>query len=131
MAASPVLVDSSYYIRLARAGRDPLRELAVIAAQRDLVICGVVRCEVARGLRSKSVLESFHRAWSVMRYVPTDNRLWADVEETLWGLDRRGTVLPLTDVVIACCARRVEGLVLTYDRHFDAIPGIRAVSEIL
>jgi hypothetical protein len=131
MAASPVLVDSSYYIRLVREGRDPLRELAVIAAQRDLVVCGVVRCEVARGLRSKPVLESFRRAWDVMRYVPTDNRLWTEVEHTLWELDRSGVVLPLTDVVIACCARRLDGLVLTFDRHFEAIPGIRAVSEII
>jgi predicted nucleic acid-binding protein len=131
MAASPVLVDSSYYIRLAREGRDPLRELAVVAAQRDLVVCGVVRCEVSRGLRSKSRLEAFQRAWEVMRFVPTDNRLWTEAEHTLWELDRSGVVLPLTDVVIACCARRVDGLVLTFDRHFEAIPGIRAVSEIL
>jgi predicted nucleic acid-binding protein len=131
MAASPVLVDSSYYIRLAREGRDPLRALAVVAAQRDLVVCGVVRCEVSRGLRSKSRLEAFQRAWNVMRYVPTDNRLWAEAEQTLWELDRSGVVLPLTDVVIACCARRVDGFVLTFDQHFEAIPGIRAVSEII
>jgi predicted nucleic acid-binding protein len=131
MAARPVLVDSSYYIRLAREGRDPLRELAVVAAQRDLVVCGVVRCEVSRGLRSKSRLKAFQRAWDVMRFVPTDHRLWIEAEHTLWELDRSGVVLPLTDVVIACCARRVDGLVLTFDQHFEAIPGIRAVSEIL
>jgi predicted nucleic acid-binding protein len=102
-----------------------------VAAQRDLVVCGVVRCEVSRGLRSKSRLEAFRRAWEVMRYVPTDNRLWIEAEHTLRELDRSGVVLPLTDVVIACCARRVDGLVLTFDRHFEAIPGIRAVSEII
>ena len=55
MAASPVLVDSSYYIRLLRAGQDPLRSLALAAETRDLVVCGIVRCEVGRALRRPEV----------------------------------------------------------------------------
>ena len=51
MAANPVLVDSSYYITLLRTGRDPLLALALTAETRDLAICGVVRCEVGRGLK--------------------------------------------------------------------------------
>jgi predicted nucleic acid-binding protein len=131
MVANPVLVDSSYYIALAREGRDPLRELAVVGAQRDIATCGVVRCEVGRGIKAEATLERFRRAWEVMMYVPTDNRLWGEVEQTLWQLDRRGICLPLTDVVIACCARRIQALVLTFDHHFQQIPGIRAVSELL
>jgi len=131
MVANPVLVDSSYYIGLAREGRDPLRELAVVGAQRDIATCGVVRCEVGRGIKTEAMLGRFRRAWDVMMYVPTDNRLWNDVEHTLWQLDRQGVCLPLTDVVIACCARRVQALVLTFDQHFQHIPGIRAVSELV
>lgn len=131
MAASPVLADSSWYIRLLREGRDPLRELVVIGALRDVATCGVVRCEVARGFKEKADLAAFRRASGLMLYVPTDNRLWEDAETTLWQLDRRGIVLPLADVVIACCARRIEAVVLTFDAQFRAIPGIRAVSEIV
>src|SRR6266581_4000920 len=104
MAASPVLADSSYYIRLMRARQDPLRALALAAATRDLVVCGVIRCEVGRALRQPDLLKRFQSFWNVMINVPTDNRLWDDVERTLWTLDRRGNILPLTDVVIACCA---------------------------
>ncbi len=131
MVGNPVLVDSSFYIGLAREGRDPLRALAVLAAQRDVATCGVVRCEVARGIKSETVLQRFRRVWDVMMYVPTDNRLWFDVECTLWELDRQGICLPLTDVVIACCARRIQAVVLTFDAHFQVIPGIRAVREII
>ncbi len=130
MPANPVLVDSSYYIQLSRAGVDPLKTLAVTAAQRDLAICGVVRCEVARGIRLEKVLARFQAFWNVMLNVPTDNRLWDQVEKTLWQLDREGTALPLTDVIIACCARRIDALVLTLDGHFSRIPGIRAVNHL-
>ena len=130
MAASAVLADSSFYIGLMRRRQDPLRALALAAATRDLVTCGIIRCEVGRALRPKKVRHQFRAFWDVMINVPTDSRLWAEVEQTLWDLDRRGMVLPLTDVVIACCARRVGALVLTYDQHFSHIPGVRVTDHL-
>lgn len=130
MAASPVLVDSSFYIGCLREGRDPLRVLAVTAAARDLAVCGIVRCEVGRGLRVPSLRTKFQAFWDVMLNVPTDNRLWAQAEQTLWDLDRKGVTLPLTDVVIACCARRVGAIVLSHDKHFHEIPGLPVIDEL-
>jgi predicted nucleic acid-binding protein len=130
MAASPVLADSSYYIRLLRQGQDPLRALALAAATRDLAVCGIVRCEVGRALRPVATWKRFQSVWDVMINVPTDNRLWEEVERTLWNLDRKGLVLPLTDVVIGCCAIRIQAVVLTFDHHFSQIPGVRAVARL-
>ena len=130
MAASPVLADSSYYIRLLRQQQDPLRHLALTAETRDLAICGVVRCEVGRALRLEHIRKQFRVFWDVMINVPCDDRLWLDVEETLWHLDRRGIIVPLADAVIACCARRIGAVVLTFDEHFQMIPGIRAIESL-
>jgi len=130
MAASPVLADSSYYIRMMRQGRDPLKALALAAATRDLVICGIVRCEVGRALRPLKARQYFRAFWDVMINVPTDRRLWEEAEQILWELDRKGIVLPLTDVVTACSAKRVGAVVLTYDRHFYEIPGVRATDRL-
>jgi predicted nucleic acid-binding protein len=130
MSASPVLADSSYYIRLLRQQQDPLRHLALAAEARDLAICGVVRCEVGRALRPERIRKQFHDFWDVMINVPCDNRLWNDVEDTLWHLDRRGIIVPLTDAVIACCARRIGAVVLTFDQHFQQIPGVRAFESL-
>ncbi len=130
MAASPVLADSSYYIRLMREGRDPLRSLALTSAMRDVAICGVVRVEVGRALRPIERLKKFQAAWNVMLNVPTDNRIWDDVEDLAWQLDRSGMILPLPDLVIAACAKRIGAVVLTYDKHFQHIPGVRAVSQL-
>jgi predicted nucleic acid-binding protein len=130
MAASPVLADSSYYIRLMREGRDPLRALALAAATRDVAICGVIRVEVGRAIRPVERWRKFQAAWNVMLNVPTDNQLWEEVEATAWELDRSGTILPLPDLVIACCAKRIGAVVLTFDHHFSEIPGVRAVSQL-
>ncbi len=130
MAASPVLADSSYYIRTLRNGQDPLKALALAAATRDVAICGVVRCEVGRGIKNPLVLKRFQATWNVMINVPTDSRLWEAAEATAWKLDREGITLPLTDLVIACCAMRIGAVVLTFDAHFQNIPGVRAVSRL-
>jgi len=130
MAVSPVLADSSYYIRLMREGRDPLRALALTAAMRDVAICGIVRIEVGRALRPVELLRKFQMAWNVMLNVPTDNPLWEEVETLAWQLDRSGIMLPLPDLIIACCAKRIDAIVLTFDEHFQKIPGIRAVNQL-
>lgn len=131
MQASPVLVDSCWYIRHLCARRDPMRELTAIAHTRDVATCGIVRCEVARGISDPLRLKKFDARWDVMLYVPTDNALWASVQAMLWRLDRKGIVLPLPDVVIACCALRIGAVVLTHDGHFGRIPGIRCTDRIL
>ena len=130
MGAS-VLVDSSFYIRRLREGVDPLAELRVIGASRELAVCGVVRCEVARGIKAPRILRQFQATWDVMQYVPTDNRLWGEVETLAWQLDRARKNLPLADLVIACCARRIQAVVLTFDAHFQEIPGVTAVARIV
>ncbi|MEI7731421.1 MAG: PIN domain-containing protein [Verrucomicrobiota bacterium] len=130
MPANPVLIDSSYYIHLARQGQDPLKSLAVAAAERDLAICGVVRCEVGRGIRHPAIREKFTAFWNVMVNVPTDNRLWEQVEEMAWQLGRQGITLPLTDIIIGCSALRIDAVVLTFDAHFYDIPGLHVTSSL-
>jgi predicted nucleic acid-binding protein len=132
MAASPVLVDSSWYITVGKKGGNPLGTLEALSEVRDVATCGIVRCEVARGAANPKILRLFQAAWDVMLYVPTDNKLWQEVESTIWQLDRTiGGALPLADIVIACCARRIGAVVLTFDRHFQKIPGIVAVERIV
>lgn len=131
MAVSPVLVDSSFYIRAAREGRDPLQMLAPLTATRDVAVCGMVRCEVGRGIKDPKILKRYQAFWNVMVNVPTDNRTWDAVEKMLWRLDRQGIVLPITDVVIGCCAIQLGAVVLTHDEHFHHIPGVRAVEQII
>lgn len=65
-----------------------------------------------------------------MVYVPTDNQLWEEVESLAWQLGRSGVILPLSDLIVACCANRIDAVVLTFDKHFQKIPGIRAGSHL-
>lgn len=125
---SPVLPDSSVYIQLLRAGRDPKKELVEAFGLRQLVVCSVVRCEVLRGIvrpESKTRLGLF---FDLLLPVAINRRVWRATEDLAWQLDRAGKVLPLPDLLIAVCALRAGAAVLTNDKHFALIPQLQLAS---
>ncbi|MCB1226333.1 MAG: PIN domain-containing protein [Verrucomicrobiales bacterium] len=130
MVSRPVMVDSCWYIQQAREGQDPLQQLGILAASRDIATCGVVQAEVGRGLRVPRHLKAYRRAWSVMCWVESNHARWEETLDLAWSLDRRGVTLPLQDIHIAVCARHIGAVVLTYDQHFQHIPGIDATDRI-
>jgi predicted nucleic acid-binding protein len=40
-------------------------------------------------------------------------------------MDRKGDVLPLTDLVIGACALEIGAAVVSSDRHFERVAGLK------
>ena len=125
-----VLIDSCVYITLFKQGRDPSMEILASAEIEDIVTCGMVRLEVVRGIATPKARQRTEAFFDVMQNVPTDNKLWEEACELGWQVTRRGYNLPAQDIIIAACAIRADAAVLTYDKHFDAIPGVRVVRSL-
>ncbi len=122
--AANVVVDSNVYIRLLRHRMDPVTRLGAWIGADDLVICGMVRVEVERGLKVERIRRRLGAFFDVMINVPTSNRVWEQTTQLAWQLDRQGKNLPPQDILIAVSAMAVGAMVLTDDAHFDLIPGI-------
>jgi predicted nucleic acid-binding protein len=119
-----MLVDSTIYIDLLRRGEDVPFLLRPALLSGELFVCGVVRAEVLREIRSVVIRDELSELFDLMTEVPTDMRIWRKVTDLAWTLDRQGSVLPLTDLVIASCAIVVGAAVVTNDPHFSKIPGL-------
>lgn len=128
--ASLVLPDSSFYITATRAGRDPFLELSVKAEKYEYATCGIVQIEVLRGRRDPHVLRHFRETFAVMIYINTNHTIWERAAGLAWSLDRQGIVIPATDLLIAACALQAGATVLTYDQHFQGIPGLNAIARL-
>jgi len=128
MEASNILVDSNVYIDLLRHRRDPAATLHAWAGPRDLVICGMVRLEVLRGIRTLRLRTTLGAFMDVMLNVPCDGRLWQEATELAWSLDRRGVVIPGADAIIAASALRLNAAVLTSDGHFSGIDKLQVIA---
>ena len=125
-----MLVDSTIYIDLLRRGEDVQFLLRPALVGGQLFVCGVVRAEVLRGIRSVVVRDELSELFDLMMEVPTDTRVWRKATDLAWTLDRRGVVLPLTDLVIASCALVVGAAVVTNDPHFSQIPGLTVTRSL-
>jgi predicted nucleic acid-binding protein len=123
-----ILVDSNVFINLMRFRGDPAPWLYRWAGVSDLAICGMVRVEVLRGVKSPKAYHSLNAFMDVMVNIPASNRLWDEAAALAWKLDRQGVVIPGTDVVIAASAMAIGAAVLTSDAHFSKIDGLRVVA---
>jgi predicted nucleic acid-binding protein len=120
-----MIVDSTIYIDLLRRGEDVPFLLRPFLLSGELFSCGVIRAEVLRGIRAIEMRNELSDLFDLMEDVPTDAGIWEKVTDLAWKLDRRGAVLPLTDLVIACCAFAVDTEVVTTDPHFSQISGLK------
>lgn len=127
---SDVLIDSNIYIDLLRARKDVVASLYEWAEQRDrnLAICGMVRLEVLRGMKSLKAFQSISMMMDVMINVPSDNNLWSEATDLAWNMDRKGFVIPGPDLVIAASALRLGATVMTSDTHFSKIDGLPVIA---
>lgn len=128
---SEVLVDSNVFIDLMKHRGDPAPWLYRWVGIRNLAICGMVRVEVLRGVKSPKAYRRLNDFMDVMVNIPATNRLWDEAAALAWKLDRQGLVIPGTDVVIAASAMMTGAAVLTSDAHFRRIEGLRVIAPPL
>jgi predicted nucleic acid-binding protein len=125
---SEILVDSNVFINLMKHRGDPAPWLYRWAGIRNLAICGMVRVEVLRGVKSPKAYQGLNDFMDTMVNIPATNRLWDEAAALAWKLDRQGLVIPETDVFIAVSALSIGAAVLTSDAHFRKIEGLRVLA---
>lgn len=119
-----VVVDSTILIGLLRRGRDPVKTLGAWAGPRDLGTCGMIRLEVLRGVRSPRIHGEMSQFLDVMVQMPSTEAVWRAAADLAWKMDRRGEVIPSSDLLIAVIAMSAGAAVISDDAHFRRIPGL-------
>jgi predicted nucleic acid-binding protein len=122
-----VLVDSSFFIRLAMAREDPFAHLDEATELHEFAICGIVWVEVLRGRSEPALRRRYEERFATMVYLNSPARTWQRTAALARDLDQRGRVLPATDLAIAATAMDHGAALLTFDRHFDDIPGLTLI----
>jgi predicted nucleic acid-binding protein len=123
-----ILVDSNVFISLLKSKGDPRPCLAEWAGERNLVICGMVRLEVLRGIRSEKSLRSLSAFMDLMVNIPTNQRIWDDAILLASKMDRKSFVISATDAVIAASALRIGAAIMTSDAHFLRVDGLEVIA---
>ena len=120
-----ILVDSTVYIDLLRQRQDPRAALAHLLQAGVLRGCEVVRLEVLCGVISPAYRAELEGFFDLIPTLHLNTAVWKRALELGWTLDRKGEVLPLTDVLLAACALQHGAALVSSDRHFTRIPGLK------
>jgi predicted nucleic acid-binding protein len=125
----PLLVDSSVYIDLLRSGKDVASVLQDRINEGSALTCGIIRIEVLRGIVDPRIARWMEQLFDEMVDCPLDDALVKAATRLGWQLDRRGTVLPVPDLLIASCGLHAGAAVVTTDPHFRLVPSLVVLSE--
>lgn len=103
---------------------DPIVEFNAEFESGMLSTCGIVVCEVLRGIRDIDVFRRMESFFGLIHTVQFDAKLWKLSYQLAWELDRKGDVLPLSDILIASAAISENLVLVTTDGHFKYVPGL-------
>jgi len=120
-----IVVDSGTYIDWLKRRVDMIPLLMPHLLSDELLICGIIRFEVLRGVVQSGQRSRMDELFSLAIEVPLTPEFWDGAWELAWKLDRKGVVLPLSDVCIAHLALSHEAQVISNDHHFTRIPGLK------
>jgi len=92
--------------------------------------CDIIRLEVLRGIIAPAFRVEMAEFFDLVPCLPLNAAVWQCALDLGWALDRQGEVLPLTDLVIAACALQYAETLVSSDRHFGRIPGLKLRKEL-
>ena len=90
-----------------------------------VALVGPVVAEVLLGVRRTDQADWIASRLRQAHYVETDWNTWRAAAELGRDLAANGHKLPLTDLVVAVIAQRLDASVYSTDPHFDLIPDLK------
>ncbi|MBI2361266.1 MAG: PIN domain-containing protein [Deltaproteobacteria bacterium] len=91
----------------------------------ELALVGPVLAELLQGCRTAGEASTILDHVSALPFLEMSFSAWRRAGEISSSLKRKGTTLPLMDVIIAALALEHNAEVFTIDPHFDEIPGLK------
>lgn len=91
----------------------------------ELALVGPVLAELLQGCRTTGEASTILDHVSALPFLEMSFSAWRRAGEISSSLRRKGTTLPLMDVIIAALALEHNAEVFTIDPHFDKIPGLK------
>jgi predicted nucleic acid-binding protein len=125
-AADLVLVDTGIWSAFfSKPGSPEKRALDALLDEDRVVLTGPVLAEVLRGFRRTDEADWVASRLRLAHYLEPSWEDWRSAAALGRQLAAAGHDVPLTDLVVAALAKRVQASVFSSDPHFDLIPGLK------
>lgn len=124
MKSSGTLVDTGAWIGFFR-GIPAIRNLlAKLIVKDEIFTAGPILYELLQGIRSPEEKKQVKEALLSTNYLEMTSNDWEEAASLTSTLRRKGITLPITDILIAHLGKTRNLEILSFDPHFDQIPGL-------
>ena len=124
------LIDSSAWIEyLHPKGSKKVKErIREILRKEEALCCGIVVVEVLRGAKNEKDFQLLNESLMSLPQIPINNAVIERASK--WGflLDRKGKIVPTTDLIIASTAYK-KACLLHLDKDFEIISSLVDLEE--
>lgn len=119
-----VIADTCIWIEFFRT-RSEISNLLKDLISKNLVVSnGIIIAELLQGVKTSRAKDIVMDTFNVFEYIEITKELWLESGNLARKLRSKGKTIPLSDVIIACCAKKHQYRIFTIDKHFQDIPGI-------
>jgi hypothetical protein len=119
-----VIADTCVWIEFFRTKSETSNRLKSLIANHLVVGTGIILAELLQGIKTSKEQEIVIDIFNTIEYIEITRELWITSGNLASELRSQGKSIPLSDIVIASCAREHQMLIFTIDKHFDDIPHV-------
>jgi hypothetical protein len=124
---SKVIADTCIWIEFFRTKSELSNRMKNLIANNAVVGTGIILAELLQGIKTNKEREIIIDIFNTLEYVEITKELWIEAGNLASKLRSIGKTVPLSDIVLACCARRHQYAIFTVDKHFQDIPDIKVI----
>lgn len=103
---------------------DEKQVIDLLIDEDELALVGPVLTELLQGCRTPQEANTVMDHLSALPFLETSFSVWQRAGDLSSNLRRKGTTIPLMDLIIAALAMEHDARVFTIDLHFEKIPGL-------
>ena len=125
MTEDGVIVDTSVLIAFFRGDAKIADKVSSLLQDNRVITTGIIIAELLQGMKDIKEEKDISDILAETSPLEITTDLWIKAGKVALSLRRKGINLPLTDVAIGVLAIEHNLHILTLDKHFKQIPGVR------
>lgn len=122
-----VIADTCIWIEFFRTKSDISDRLKDLISNNLVIGTGIIIAELLQGVKTNKEHEIIIDTFNTLEYIELTKELWIEAGDLAQSLRSMGKTIPLSDIILACCAKKYQYHIFTIDRHFKDIPEIMVI----
>ena len=119
-----VIADTCIWIEFFRTKSEISNRLKDLISTNLVAGVGIIIAELLQGIKTDKEREIIIDIFNTIEYLEITKDIWIESGILARRLRTQGKTIPLSDIIIACCAKKYQYQIFTIDQHFQTVPNI-------